>query len=64
MSQSSPTLGPVAIAGAIELCLTNPEFRGGTWDLASHGPMSNREMILQSAEILGRRRLTIDVPAN
>lgn len=52
------------IVRAIEFCLTKPEFRGGTWDLASHEPMTYREMILQSAEVLGLRRLAIDFPAN
>ncbi|MEM6911292.1 MAG: NAD-dependent epimerase/dehydratase family protein [Verrucomicrobiota bacterium] len=52
------------VARAIDLCLHEPRFRGGTWDLASHEPMSYREMILRTAKVLGHQPRTLNFPAN
>lgn len=52
------------ISRAFRLCLENETFKGGTWDVASHPPMTYREMILQSAEVLEKRPATFDFPAD
>ncbi len=52
------------VARAVELCISEDRFRGGTWDIASHAPMTYRDMILRSAEVLGMRPKTVDVPVN
>jgi len=53
------------VSRAVELCLTEEEFRGGTWDIASHAPMSYRDMILRAAKVLhGREPATLNFPAN
>ncbi|MEM1295948.1 MAG: NAD(P)H-binding protein, partial [Verrucomicrobiota bacterium] len=52
------------VVRAIQLCLTDSRFQGGTWDIASHEPMTYRDMIMQSAKVLGIRPHTVDFPAN
>tara|TARA_R110002096_G_scaffold67332_14_gene163450 strand:+ start:5827 stop:7260 length:1434 start_codon:yes stop_codon:yes gene_type:complete len=52
------------VVRSIEFCLTESRFQGGTWDIASHDPMTYRDMILRSAKVLGLRPRTIDFPAN
>ncbi len=52
------------ISRAFRLCLEQELYKGGTWDVASHPPMTYREMILQSAKVLGKRPVTFDFPAD
>ena len=52
------------VARAVQLCLTETRFRGGTWDIASHEAMTYRDMILRSARELGFHPRTIDFPAD
>jgi nucleoside-diphosphate-sugar epimerase len=48
---------------AIDLCLASDDFTG-TFDIASHQPMSYRDMILNTGKLIGRNTAAIDVPAN
>lgn len=52
------------VVRAIRLCLTEKRFQGGTWDIASHEPMTYRDMIMGAAKELGIRPRTVDFPAN
>ena len=51
------------VVRAMDRCLESDAF-SGTYDLASHRPMSYREMILSTSELLGRHMSTVNVPAN
>lgn len=50
------------IIRAIDLVLDEPDHWRGTYDLAGHPPMNYREMILNTARILGRRPLWLPYP--
>jgi uncharacterized protein YbjT (DUF2867 family) len=52
------------IARACDLCLREPEWRGGTYDLGGHAPMTYGALILRTGELLGRRPHVVQVPLN
>jgi len=52
------------VARAIDICLREESFQGGTWDIASHEPMTYRDMILRAAAVQGRHPRTVNFPAN
>jgi uncharacterized protein YbjT (DUF2867 family) len=52
------------VARACGHCLREPEWRGGTYDLGGHEPMTYRELIVRTGELLGRRPRGVGVPAN
>ena len=52
------------ICTAFQLCLLHKELRGGTYDLGGHAPMTYREMIRETARLLGRAQYTIQLPWN
>jgi uncharacterized protein YbjT (DUF2867 family) len=52
------------ICSAFRLCLLDKELRGGTYDLGGHVPMTYREMIQETARLLGRSPYTIQLPWN
>jgi hypothetical protein len=43
-------------------CLEDPSLYGGTYDLGAEPPMSYREMLEETARILGKKRLLLSVP--
>lgn len=52
------------ICQAIEFCLTESDLPGGTYDLGGHVPMTYREMIRRTAEMLGKRARFVNFPYN
>jgi len=48
---------------AIDLSLESEEFVG-SYDIAGHPPMSYKDMILRTGELLGRKSINIEVPVN
>ncbi len=52
------------ICDAFEYCLGDEKWRGGTYDLASHEPMTYARMIKRTSEYLGFRTPTIELPFN
>jgi len=52
------------VARAIRLCLGETEWTGGTYDLGGHTPMTYRELIVRTGELLGTRPRGIEVPVN
>jgi uncharacterized protein YbjT (DUF2867 family) len=52
------------VCQAFQLCLEEPRFSGQTFDLGGHRPMSYREMIQQTAQLLGRSAHFINFPLN
>jgi nucleoside-diphosphate-sugar epimerase len=48
---------------AIDFCLETDDYVG-TYDIASHEPMSYRDMILNTGKLLGRKTSAVDIPAN
>lgn len=54
----------IDVVRAFDFCIGNPDTYGHTYDLASHHPRTYREMILDTAAVLGRKPLTIPFPFN
>lgn len=52
------------IVRAFTLCLEEKKLWGQTYDLGGHVPMTYRDMILRSAELLGKKPVVIDIPYN
>ncbi|TVP79600.1 MAG: NAD-dependent epimerase/dehydratase family protein [Puniceicoccaceae bacterium] len=52
------------VCQAFELCLERPNLSGQTYDLGGHRPMSYREMIHQTAHLLGKSAYFINFPLN
>ena len=52
------------ICQAFELCLCDGDLPGGTYDLGGHAPMTYREMITETAEMLGKRARFLNFPYN
>lgn len=52
------------VSRAFDAVLRDEQFRGGTYDLATHRAMTYERMILGAGEILGRRPLVCRVPVN
>lgn len=52
------------VCQAFRLCLTDAALQGQVYDLGGHEPMSYREMILKTGQLLGRPVRTIDLPLN
>ncbi|MFT4901085.1 MAG: hypothetical protein ACI81V_000352 [Lentimonas sp.] len=52
------------VCQAFRLCLRDPLLRGGIYDLGGHQPMTYREMILKTGQLLGRPVRTIDLSLN
>ena len=52
------------VCQAFECCLKDPKWQGGTYDLASHKPMTYALMVQQTARFLGCRSLMIQLPLN
>lgn len=54
----------VNVCEAFELCLQEEALSGDTFDLGGHAPMSYREMIEHTAELMGKRAHFINFPFN
>jgi uncharacterized protein YbjT (DUF2867 family) len=52
------------VVRAFDLALGEESLRGGTYDLGGHAPMTYRELILETARILGRRVRFVQFPFN
>lgn len=52
------------VCQAFELVLTQADLGDGTYDLGGHEPMTYRELILQTAQLMGRRIRTVNFPLN
>ncbi|MGZ0656974.1 NmrA family NAD(P)-binding protein [Coraliomargarita sp. W4R53] len=52
------------VCQAFELCLRDAALMGGTYDLGGHQPMTYREMIRQTANLLGKRAHFVHFPYN
>jgi len=52
------------VCEAIELCLTEGDLPGGTYDLGGHTPMTYREMIRKTTELLGNSARCVNFPYN
>ncbi len=52
------------VCEAFELCLKDSDLRGGTYDLASHKPMTYATMIKKTGRFLGCHSFTIQLPLN
>lgn len=52
------------ICEAFGICLKDSNLRGGTYDLASHEPMTYATMIKRTGEFLGCHSLTVQLPFN
>lgn len=52
------------VCQAFELCLKEPQLSGATYDLGGHCPMTYREMIQQTAHLLGKSALFVNLPFN
>lgn len=52
------------VCQAFRLCLTDTSLQGQVYDLGGHEPMSYREMILKTGQLLGRNVRSIDLPLN
>lgn len=61
MTQSVDILN---VCQAFRLCLEDASLAGGIYDLGGHEPMTYRELILRTGEMLGRKVQAIDVPVN
>ena len=49
------------VCEAFELCLKDSKFQGGTYDLASHKPMTYATMIKKTGQFLGCRSVSIQL---
>lgn len=52
------------VCQAFELCLKDAELSGRIYDLGGHRAMTYRDLILRTAELMGRRIRVIDFPWN
>jgi nucleoside-diphosphate-sugar epimerase len=52
------------VCQAFELCLKDEDLSGATYDLGGHRPMTYREMIRQTAELLGKPAHFVNFPYN
>lgn len=52
------------VCDAFEHCLRDKKLHGGTYDLASHKPMTYAEMINKTSGLLGYRTFSIELPFN
>lgn len=52
------------ICRAFRLCFENPMYKGGTFDLIGHKPMSYKQLVKRVAQKLGRSFLSISIPFN
>lgn len=52
------------ICQAFELCLKESDLSGATFDLGGHSPMTYREMIRLTAEMLGKKARFVNFPYN
>ncbi|MGJ8638647.1 MAG: NAD(P)H-binding protein [Opitutaceae bacterium] len=52
------------VCEAFRICLESSEVAGGVYDLGGHAPMTYRDMILKTSELLGGRVRAVDVPLN
>jgi nucleoside-diphosphate-sugar epimerase len=52
------------VCEAIEYCLTESDLPGGAYDLGGHTPMTYREMITETAKMLGKRARFLNFPYN
>ncbi|MEO0510049.1 MAG: NAD(P)H-binding protein [Verrucomicrobiota bacterium] len=52
------------ICQAVECCLVDKNFAGGTYDMGGHEPMTYRDMIFRTGALLGKPRRFIDFPFN
>lgn len=52
------------VCEAITLCMTEDQFPGGTYDLGGHLPMTYKEMIAKTADMLGKRATFLNFPYN
>lgn len=52
------------VCDAFELALTRDDLAGGTYDLGGHEPMTYRELLHATAQGLGKRLRSFDVPLN
>jgi nucleoside-diphosphate-sugar epimerase len=52
------------VCQAFQLALEEDALAGGTYDLGGHEPMSYRDLILKTAELLGRKPKTVNFPLN
>jgi uncharacterized protein YbjT (DUF2867 family) len=52
------------VCQAFSLCLQDESLAGGIYDLGGHEPMTYRDMILKTGELLGHKVKTIDFPLN
>ncbi|MDQ8194503.1 NAD(P)H-binding protein [Coraliomargarita sp. SDUM461004] len=61
MTQSIDILN---VCQAFRLCLEDASLQGGIYDLGGHEPMTYRDLILKTGDLLGRSVKTVDVPWN
>jgi len=52
------------VCQAFELCIKDADLSGTTYDLGGHQPMTYREMIRQTAELLGKTARFVNFPYN
>ncbi len=52
------------ICEAIEICMSEDAFADGTFDLGGHAPMTYKEMIAKTADMLGKRAHFLNFPYN
>lgn len=52
------------ICEGIEMCMSESELPGGTYDLGGHAPMTYKEMIARTAALLGKRARFLNFPYN
>ena len=52
------------VCQAFRLCLQDAELADGTYDLGGHEPMTYRELILKTGELLGHPIRAFDLPVN
>lgn len=52
------------ICRAFRLCFEDPTYKGGTFDLIGHKPMSYKQLVKRVADKLGRSFISISIPFN
>jgi len=52
------------VCRAFRLCLSEPCYRGDIFDLGGHQPMTYRQMILKTSQLMDRRCRSMDLPLN
>jgi uncharacterized protein YbjT (DUF2867 family) len=61
---STHSIDVADVVRAVGLGLAEDEWRGGTYDLGGHEPMTYRELIVRTGELLGTKTRGVAVPAN